>query len=173
MRLAMIPLLCGLACATCAAGAQERAREARGELSMPQIGDAGRTVSQQQIAPGEARSSSVAQLEAYADLCEPGGEAPPPDIDCSEVRLMMKRREALTADELGEALAVLGRLDLVQPPSSDADRVELDGKRGLSGLSPLLLTPADPAPQARDKAQGSGLPEDGSAAVIIELVPQN
>ena len=130
--------------------------EVREDLGVSQIGEGhqGSALGADQIEAGEA-PLTVAQLRAYRDRCAPGAkELPPPELDCSELGLMIKRTFR-SDDDIARAIATLDRLSTSQKGDLQSrlergDLTALDAQAvaaGVIAIDPASTTTPEPESQ--------------------------
>ena len=142
-----------------------------------QIGQQSSALDAPQISSSvEAEQLTVDQLKDYADRCSPNAkERPPKDLDCSELKLRVKRLYK-SDDDVTEALVTLdrlGRTDNVDNIDSALKDLE-DGQPGSSfnsqAIAGSVTTPQTPAPTESQENLEDFLNENGlsiNAGAII------
>ena len=147
--------------------------------AIDQISNTQEQLTAAQIRPApDTEQLTVGQLRTYADRCMAGTDLmPPPDLDCSELKLRIDRTFE-TEDDLADALAVLDRLGRADNADDVARRLnnrKFDQSQDAQAIANGILDPA--VPQAEKiNADSSGLLETDLQNIdpgIIILTPAN
>ncbi|WP_409431960.1 hypothetical protein ACJ3XI_06970 [Litorimonas sp. RW-G-Af-16] len=139
--------------------------------NMNQLAKRDGTLDTTQIMTSARNNLTIDQLKVYADRCRPDANLPvPADLDCSEIRLRMKR-VFKSDDKVAEALFTLNRLSQTSQPDSDIDGDFTYGSlnsQAVAGqvLQDNALSAPEPEADFADFLEANGLSVESGAIVI-------
>jgi len=140
-----------------------------------QIGQQSSALDAPQISSSvEAEQLTVDQLKDYADRCSPNAkERPPKDLDCSELKLRVKRLYK-TDNEIVEALITLDRLGRTDTIDSGLEDLK-DGRPGSSfssqAIAGSVTLPQTPEPTENPDNLEDFLSENGIPVNAGAIIP--